>query len=85
MALVAVLSMTVGLLVGSFLTFQILVSYEESEDDYLDIDYNELAEALPSHATRNDSAVVDEKSSRRLVGNTDEIRAIFAKRRQGRD
>lgn len=79
----AVLCVLIGLAVGSFLTFQLLVSYDEAEsyDDY-DYDFNELEAALPSNATKNDSAVVKENQGR-LVGDTKQIREIFAQRRQG--
>ncbi len=82
MALIVVLSMLIGLFVGSFLTFQLLVSYDEAES-YLDVDYDDIEAALPSKASQYDTAVVKDEPPKRLVGDTDEIRAIFAKRRGG--
>ena len=80
MLLISILSLLIGLSIGSFLTFQLLISYDEIEsiEDY---DYNDIESALPSNETRNDNAIVKERNN--LVGDTDEIRAILAKRRRG--
>lgn len=77
--LAIIFSCLIGVTVGMFLTYQLMISYDEfrNNGNY----FNELEEALPSNYAMNDSAIVKEES-KRLVGNTDEIRAVFAKRRQ---
>lgn len=81
--LTAVFSCLIGVTIGMFLAYQLLVSYEEDtglDGAFADIDYSGLEGALPSNQVQNDPAVIDDKRS--LAGNTDEIRAVFAKRRQ---
>lgn len=83
MVLTAILSFIAGLSVGAFLTFHLLLSYDEVENfgPLGGGEYSELEGALPSRTSFYDNATVDNDANR-LVGDTDEIRAIFAKRRQ---
>lgn len=83
MVLTAILSFIAGLSIGAFLTFHLLLSYDEIEGagPLGNGDFSELEGALPSRTSFYDSATVDNDANR-LVGDTDEIRAIFAKRRQ---
>jgi len=78
--LTAIFSCLIGVTVGMFLTYQLMISYDEFRD-VTGNNFNDLEAALPSNYTINDNAIVKDEP-RRLVGDTDEIRAIFAKRRQ---
>ena len=80
MILTAIFSCLIGVTVGMFLTYHLLLSYDEAENGG-GFDYDDLELELPPADTRSKSAAMSNEP-KSYARNVDEIRSVFAKRRQ---